>query len=74
MVLPAAKVGFSATAGLLVDEPPPPPQALRVSARAADAATTKDFRRVINAFMTYLSLVAAGNGLGANSVGANSGI
>jgi hypothetical protein len=56
MVLPAAKVGFSATVGLVVVVPPPP-HALRLKARAAEAATSTDFRRVINAFMTFLSLV-----------------
>ncbi|MCY1234383.1 hypothetical protein D9M72_469640 [compost metagenome] len=66
MVVSAAKLGFSATGGFVVDEPPPPPHALRVSARAADAATTKDFRRVINAFMTLPFIGGHCGGLGAN--------
>ena len=66
MVVPAANVGFSATVGSLVVPVPLPPQALRDRARAAVAATKNDFRRVINAFMTFLSLVAVGHGLGAN--------
>ncbi|MCB5275559.1 hypothetical protein BJG92_03110 [Arthrobacter sp. SO5] len=49
----AAKLGFSATGGLEVEELPP--QALRLRARAADAATKRDFLRVKNAFMTFLS-------------------
>src|SRR5690349_2230518 len=66
MVVPAANVGFATGLGLLEDPASPPPQALRDSARAAVAATTNDFRRVKNAFMTFLSLVAVGHGLGAN--------
>ncbi|BCW19796.1 hypothetical protein NtRootA9_25040 [Arthrobacter sp. NtRootA9] len=66
MVVPAANVGFSTGLGLV---PPasPPPQALRDRAKAAVAATTNDFRLVKNAFMTFLSLMAADHGLGANS-------
>src|SRR6478752_1031771 len=55
MVESAAKLGFSATGGLVVVEELPP-QALRLSASAADAATRRDFLRVKNAFMTFLSL------------------
>src|SRR3954452_4294978 len=55
MVESAAKLGFSATGGLVVVEELPP-QALRVSASAAEAATRRDFLRVKNAFMTFLSL------------------
>src|SRR5512141_2872543 len=54
MVVSAAKLGFSATGGFEVEVLPP--QALRLRARAADAATRRDFLRVINAFMTFLSL------------------
>jgi hypothetical protein len=39
-----------------VPVPPPPPQALSVRAIAADAAARRDFLRVKNAFMTFLSL------------------
>ena len=66
MVLPAANVGFSATVGSLVVPVPLPPQALSVRARAAEAATTKDFRRVKNAFMTFPFIGGHGSGLGAN--------
>src|SRR6478752_3859377 len=55
MVESAGKLGFSATGGLVVVEELPP-QALRLSASAAEAATRRDFLRVKNAIMTFLSL------------------
>jgi hypothetical protein len=56
MVVPAAKLGFSTGVGLEPVPVPPPPQALSVRAIAADAAARRDFLRVKNAFMTFLSL------------------
>src|SRR4029453_15434313 len=55
IVVPASKLA-EATGGVVV--PLPPPQALSERASAAEAATRRDFLRVIKAFfMTFFSLV-----------------